>query len=106
MASQTKLLLFGIVMLAAVLRFAALDSIPPGIYPDEALNGVEGLRAATTRDFKVFYPTNNGREGLWINLIGIVVKTLGANQFSLRFLSAIVGVLTVLGLFFVTKKLF
>ena len=93
-------------MLAAVLRFAALDSIPPGIYPDEALNGVEGLRAATTRDFKVFYPTNNGREGLWINLIGIVVKTLGANQFSLRFLSAIVGVLTVLGLFFVTKKLF
>ena len=106
MDRQTKLVLALIVLFGAFLRFYALDRIPPGIYPDEAIKGVEGLEAVETGNFKLFYETNNGREGLWINLIGLAVKTFGVNQFSLRFFSALFGTLTVLGIFFLTKELF
>lgn len=80
MSKRTILILAGIVILAAGLRFWALDRIPPGVYPDEAINGVEGLQAAETGEFKLFYTTNMGREGLWINLIGIGEKFMGISQ--------------------------
>ena len=106
MYRSTKIILVGIVALAALFRFGALDTIPPGIWPDEAINGVEGWRAVESGDFKIFYPTNNGREGLWINMIGLTVHAFGANQFGLRFPAALTGTLTVLGLFFLTRELF
>ncbi|MDP3963260.1 MAG: hypothetical protein Q8Q39_02065 [bacterium] len=106
MSRYAKLMLIGIIALAAFLRFGALDRIPPGIWPDEAINGVEGWYAAESGNFRIFYPTNNGREGFWINLVGLSVKTFGANQFGLRFPAALTGTLTVLGLFFLARELF
>ncbi|MDO8558112.1 MAG: glycosyltransferase family 39 protein [bacterium] len=103
---NVKITLLAIVVFAAILRFAALDRIPPGIYPDEAIKGIEGLEAVETGNFKLFYETNNGREGLWINLIGLAVRSFGTNQFSLRFWPALFGTLTVLGLFLLTRELF
>jgi 4-amino-4-deoxy-L-arabinose transferase-like glycosyltransferase len=91
---------------AAFSRFWALDHIPPGIYPDEAINGNEGLEALRTQNFKVFYPTNEGREGLWINMVGVSVWLFGANGFGLRFWSALFGTLTVPFLYLLVRELF
>lgn len=87
-------------------HFAALGHIPPGVFSDEALNGNEGIHAQRTGDYKIFYPTNNGREGLWINLIGLSESIFGVNQFGLRFPSAVVGSLTVLAVFLLARELF
>ncbi len=103
---QRKLLLIAILVLAAVSRFVALGHIPPGIYPDEAINGNEGLEAAQTGDFKLFYPANNGREGLWINLTGLAVRYLGASQFGLRFWSAVFGTLAVFLIYLLASEIF
>jgi len=107
---QRKLLLTiilgAILVLAAASRFAALDRIPSGIYPDEALNGNEGLHAVETGDYQLFYPANNGREGLWINLTGLSVRYFGANQFGLRFWSPIVGTLAVVFVYLLATELF
>src|SRR3989338_6337276 len=45
-----------------------LDISPPGLYPDEAMDGNNALSALHTGDFKVFYPPNNGVEGLYANI--------------------------------------
>jgi 4-amino-4-deoxy-L-arabinose transferase-like glycosyltransferase len=103
---RTAWLLAVIVIVAAGLRFPALDRSPPGVYPDEAINGVQGWEAAQDGNFKIFYPENNGREGLWINLIGITERLIGPSHFSLRLWSAVSGTLTVVGIFFLARELF
>jgi hypothetical protein len=83
-----------------------LNESPPGLYPDEAMNGNNALEAVATGHFKVFYPENNGREGLFINLQAISLKLFGNEPWALRIVSAIFGTLTILGLYLVAKELF
>jgi 4-amino-4-deoxy-L-arabinose transferase-like glycosyltransferase len=106
MKLQPLLLLILIFSLAALARFYALDRIPPGVYADEASNGKEGIDAVRTGNFKVFYETNNGREGLWINMTGFSEKIFGVNPFGLRFCAALAGTLTVVFLYLLAAELF
>jgi hypothetical protein len=105
-AKHTTWTLLAILTVAAGLRFWSLNAAPPGIYHDEAVNGLQGLEAAQTGHFKVFYPENNGREGLLINLTGLAEKVMGPSAFSLRLWPAILGTLTVLGVFILARDLF
>ncbi len=99
--------IFFILIIAIFLRFNQLSSLPPGLYPDEAMNGNNASEAITTGEYKVFYPENNGREGLFINFQALLLKLIGKNEpWVLRLASAIVGTLTVLGVFLLTKELF
>ena len=95
-----------IIIIAAYLRVANIESVPPGLYPDEAMNGNNALEALDTHDFKVFYPENNGREGLFINIQAIFISFLGNEPWVLRLPSVIFGILTVLGIYFLTKEFF
>jgi 4-amino-4-deoxy-L-arabinose transferase-like glycosyltransferase len=95
-----------ILVLAAGLRFYALQRIPPGIYWDEVIDGREGLEAMRTRHLRVFYPVGSGREGLWINMTGVAEAVLGANPIGLRFCAALVGTLTVLFVYLLARELF
>jgi len=94
-----------ILIVAAVFRFQHITSIPLGLYPDEAINGNQAAEALGTGNFKVFYPENNGREGLFINLQALALKVFGYHIWSLRVVSAIAGILTVLGLYFLVSRL-
>ncbi len=96
----------GIVVLAAFLRFWQIDGIPPGLYPDEAMNGNNALQALETGEFKIFYPENNGREGLFINIQAISLKIFGPEPWALRGVSAFFGTLTILGLYLLAKEIF
>src|SRR3990167_10534307 len=100
------LILFLILTVAVFFRFYQLSSLPPGLWPDEAANGVDALKALDTNDFKIFYPANNGREGLFINMQALSIWLFGATPFALRVVSAIIGTLTVLGLYLLAKQLF
>ncbi len=95
-----------IVVVASVFRLWQLDTIPPGLYPDEAMNGNNAIQTLETGEYKVFYPENNGREGLFVWLQAASLKAFGYNVWSLRVVSAIAGIMTVLGLYFLVKQLF
>src|SRR3989344_1810889 len=95
-----------IVIIAAFMRLVNLPTIPPGLYPDEAMNGNNALEALETREFKVFYPENNGREGLFINIQSVSLALFGNEPWALRLPSALFGILTVLGIYFLTRELF
>ena len=91
--------------LACFFRLWQIDSIPPGLYPDEAINGNDALKTLETSQFKVFYPENNGREGLFIWLIALSFKLFGPMAWSIRLVCALLGILTVWGLYLLTKEL-
>ncbi len=95
-----------VLIIAVVFRFPFLESTPPGLYPDEAIEGNNALHALETGHYSVFYPENNGREGLYVNLIALSFRVFGVHIWSLRLVSAVAGFLTVLGLYFLTKRLF
>jgi len=100
-------LLLSLILTAAVLmRFYALDRVPPGLHPDEAVNGNDALEAWRTGHFRVFYANDFGREGLFINLQALTLGLIRQNQpWVLRLPSAMFGVLTVLGLYLLAGKL-
>ncbi|MBI2514980.1 glycosyltransferase family 39 protein [Candidatus Wolfebacteria bacterium] len=111
-----QLLITLVVIIAAFLRLYNIAEVPPGLYPDEAMNGNNALEALTTvppaSGFKIFYPENNGREGLFINIQAVFLRFLmplfggQPEPWMLRLPSAIFGILTVLGVYFLAKELF
>ncbi|MBI4114218.1 MAG: glycosyltransferase family 39 protein, partial [Candidatus Niyogibacteria bacterium] len=103
---KTLLIVLLIIGIAAFFRLFALGTVPPGLYPDEAMNGNNALEALRTHDFKTFYQENNGREGLYINLLAGVLALFGNEIWALRLLPALFGILTVLFTYLFTKELF
>lgn len=95
-----------ILIIAIFFRFYKITEMPPGLYPDEAMNGNNALQAIAENDMKIFYPENNGREGLFINIQAFSVAFWGNEPWALRSVSAIFGILTVLGLYLLAKELF
>lgn len=109
MEKQKKIvfaLLFAILVAGLALRSYNIENIPSSIYPDEAQNGVDAQEANKTGDYKIFYETNQGREGLFINIQAISIKFLGNSIFALKLPSIIFGTLTVLGVFLLAFELF
>lgn len=95
-----------LLLLAFFLRIAYIESIPAGLYPDEAANGVDALHALETGHFQLFYPANFGREGLFINLQALSLALFGNTMLALKLCSILFGTLTVLGLFLLGRELF
>ena len=104
--SVISYLLFVILIIAAFFRLYNINQTPPGLYPDEAMNGNNALEAISTKNFKVFYPENNGREGLFINIQSFFLNLLGNKPCALRVTSALFGIFTILGIFFLSRVLF
>ena len=108
--SRELLIVVLIISVAAFFRLYKLEVYPPGLYPDEAMNGNNAIQAIEgvppAGGYKIFYPENNGREGLFIALQTASIKIFGNTAYALRVVSAIAGVLTVLGTYLLTRKLF
>jgi len=105
--NKTFWLLFLIIIVAGFFRLYHITVTPPGLYPDEAVDGTNALEALQTHNFKVFYPENNGREGLFMNIQAGFLKLFAVNEpWVLRLPSAIFGILTVLGVYFLAKEMF
>jgi 4-amino-4-deoxy-L-arabinose transferase-like glycosyltransferase len=94
------------VAVAAFFRFYRLDSIPPGFHSDEAVDGNDALIAWRSGAFHVFYPENNGREGLVIGLQALALGAIGqVRPWVVRLPSALFGTLTVVGLYGLARQL-
>ncbi|TSD02267.1 MAG: Glycosyl transferase family 39 [Parcubacteria group bacterium Athens0714_25] len=100
------IILAGLTLLGLFLRVYAINTAPPGIYPDEAVNGQDALRFLDGAGWQWFYPDNDGREGFFINLIALSFSIFGVSAFSLRLPAIIFGTLTILGTYSLAKILF
>ena len=85
---------------AVFLRFYQLGQLPPGLYRDEAFNGLDALNVLDGQH-SLYFPDNNGREPLYIYLTAAAVAVFGRSAMAVRFMAALIGSLTTL----VTYKL-
>ncbi|MCX6763768.1 MAG: glycosyltransferase family 39 protein [Candidatus Moranbacteria bacterium] len=99
-------LVLAIVALAFFVRSYQIEKIPAGVYPDEAVNGIDALTAIDTGHYQWFYTNNFGREGLFMNLISLSIRVFGHTALGLKAWSILFGTLTVLGMYFLGKELF
>ncbi len=99
-------LLILIITLGAFMRVYHINQAPPGVYPDEAVNGMDAYTAETTGHYQWFYPANNGREGLEMNLIALFFKFMGVSVLALKLPDIIFGTLTIWGMYLLGKELF
>src|SRR3989344_1745375 len=95
-----------ILFIAVFFRFWRLDSTPPGLYPDVAINGNNALDSLESNDFKLFYPDNNGREGIFMWLISLSFWLFSPSVLTIKVVSDFFGTLTVLGLFLLAREIF
>ena len=70
------------------------------------MDGNNALQALETRRFQVFYPEDNGREGLYIDVAALSIACFGNQAWALRLPSALFGILTVAGVALVGAELF
>jgi 4-amino-4-deoxy-L-arabinose transferase-like glycosyltransferase len=123
-------LLLAVMILAALFRFWRLGDLPPGLYHDEAYNGLDALslnqgkvfpqfyegwelyaadahagQSAQETSFPLFFEGNYGREPLHVYLMALSVSLLGATPFAIRAVPAAAGVLAVLTTFLATRAL-
>jgi 4-amino-4-deoxy-L-arabinose transferase-like glycosyltransferase len=106
---RRSLLLLGVLAVAAFFRFYHLAATPPGLYIDEAMDGANAQYAAQTGQFKVYYPEDNGREGLYVNILALAFRyhlLPDTAPWSVRMPAAVFGVLTVLGVYLLVTELF
>lgn len=123
-------LLLAVMLLAAFFRFWRLGSLPPGLYHDEAYNGLDALslnqgktfpqfyegwelyaedahagQPAQETRYPLFFEGNYGREPLHVYLMALSVSLLGATPFAVRAVPAAAGVLAVLTTFLAARAL-
>ncbi len=91
---------------AFFVRFWHIDTLPAGLWIDEAVNSADAITANTTGNYQWFYSNNYGREGLFINLQALSLALFGNSIAALKLWSAIFGCLAVLGTYLLGKELF
>jgi len=101
-----------ILLLATVLRFWNLGTVPPGLFGDEADTGYQAYSIFKTgRDyFGNFLPIHfqsygDWRVPLYIYLDTLAVGLLGLNEVGVRLPAAVIGILAVLASFFLGKTI-
>ncbi|MDO8943999.1 MAG: glycosyltransferase family 39 protein, partial [Desulfobacterales bacterium] len=91
---------------ALLLMVAGLGTWPAvGTYHDQALNGLDALRVLSEGP-QFFFPLNNGREGAFIDLLAMVFRCFGVGLWQLRLPSVIFGILGILGIAVMSRRLF
>jgi len=101
-----KLALVGVVLAAAAfLRLYRLEALPPGLFHDEAVNGLDVVDILRGQH-PLFFTRNNGREPLFIYLQALSVFFFGLSPMALRLVSVVMGVLTVLATFLLAREWF
>jgi 4-amino-4-deoxy-L-arabinose transferase-like glycosyltransferase len=83
-----------VLLVATALRAFGFGRLPPGLYHDEAYNGLDALDVLNGR-FTPYFEANNGREPLYIYLAALSVGLFGRSPWALRLPALGVGVLTV-----------
>src|SRR5512135_1795449 len=94
-----------LMLIAGALRFYELGAWPPGLYHDEAYNGLDALRVLAG-DHPLYFAANHGREPLFIYLVSLSVGWLGRSVYAVRFPSAIIGTLLIPAAYFMARELF
>jgi 4-amino-4-deoxy-L-arabinose transferase-like glycosyltransferase len=100
------ILLILVLLFALAVRVWHADSIPPGLYYDEAREGVVARRILAEPAYRPIYIEYIERPAHHAYLVALSFGIFGANIASLRFVPAAFGVLNVLAAYLLFNRLF
>jgi hypothetical protein len=95
----TLLAFIVVIVIAFFFRFYRLADHPLGIFFDPAINGLDAIRLMQRGGHVLFFPTNGGRESLFMYLLIPFIWLFNTTPFALRALTATISLLTVALLF-------
>jgi 4-amino-4-deoxy-L-arabinose transferase-like glycosyltransferase len=93
------------VLLGAAARFYGLGTLPPGLYHDEAYNGLDALRVLEG-ERPIFFEANNGREPFFLYGMAVAMSYLGRTPYAVRVTAAVLGTLSVPATFLMARAMF
>jgi len=94
----------GVILAAALfLRLYRIDSIPPGVWFDEAQNGNEVINILKGAPLQVFIPRLTMMPAMYFYIASFFSSILGPDIFSLRLVSTITGVLSIAAFYFFVR---
>ncbi|MBX0327905.1 hypothetical protein K2Z83_09485 [Oscillochloris sp. ZM17-4] len=105
--AQAALLLGMIVALALALRLYRIDSLPFGLWRDEARHGLAALRINSDPLYTPVYIAEGrvSMPALTIYVFALAIKLIGVHVWTMRLVTAIVGALTVLPVYALMARL-
>ncbi|MCU0496334.1 MAG: glycosyltransferase family 39 protein [Anaerolineae bacterium] len=95
-----------ILLIAAFARLYLLGEAPPGLQHDEIFKAQEGRALIEQGDFRVFYPSNQGHEGLYVWLNAIAYVLFGTSVIMVKFPAFACGMITVALTYRLTREIF
>ncbi len=91
---KERAVLLLLLLIGAGLRLWDAGRTPPGLYHDEAQNGLDAVSVLETGRVPLYFPANNGREPLFIYLVTLSAAVLDRSPLAVRLPSFFVGFLT------------
>src|SRR5512136_1605786 len=86
--------LVAMLLVAAAFRLIALDAVPPGLHHDEVIIAQVAKDILHGR-LAIYFPEGYGHEPLYHYILAGMFAAGGANEFTLRLTTALLGLLTV-----------
>jgi 4-amino-4-deoxy-L-arabinose transferase-like glycosyltransferase len=102
---RSALPLLLVLLLGAALRLYHIGDLPPGLYRDEAFYGLDAV-GILNGTVAVWYPANNGREGLYMLPLSLAIAFFGQTVFALRITSALIGIATLVAVYAAGQQMF
>ncbi len=97
--------MFALALAVVMLRLQRLNEIPPGLHHDEWAHGVDAL-TVLQGEHTIFFPRNNGREGLIVYTIAPAISFFGKTMLAIRLPTALASAGTVFVVFWLGQLLF
>lgn len=92
-----------IAFIAIVLRCYAIDRLPPGLFSDEAVEGLDALDV-WAGNFQIWFHAGLGREPLFVYLVALSYSLLGVTPFTTRLPAIIAGLVTIPATFLFVRE--
>src|SRR5436190_24055163 len=102
---KSNWILLVIMALAIFFRYWQIHSLPGGLFPDEAANGLD-INSMFHGHIQPFYQRGNGREALFFYTEALSVILFHRGVWQFHIVSAAFGVAEVIACYFVAKRLF
>ncbi|MCI0476525.1 MAG: glycosyltransferase family 39 protein, partial [Anaerolineales bacterium] len=88
---------------AIALRVYAIDRLPPGLFGDEAVEGLDALDVLAG-NWQIWFHAHLGREPIYVYLTALSYALFGVTAFATRLPALIAGLLTIPAAFFFTRE--
>jgi len=97
-------ILTAVIIIGAVARFYKIGEIPFGIWYDEANNGIEAQKILNGQ-LPVFIPNSLQLPAFLEYIFALSIKIFGPDIFSLRLVTALIGIATIPAIYFLGKEI-